>query len=51
MQYNISRWWAVYSMLQECSTRPNIAYAVRTVSKFSNEPTVAYLTAVKKIFR
>ena len=33
------------------ATRPDIAHAVGIVSKFNAEPTVAHLTAVKRIFR
>ena len=33
------------------ATRPDIAHAVSTVSKFNAEPTQAHLTAVKRIFR
>lgn len=33
------------------ATRPDIAHAVGIVSKFNGEPTVAHLTAVKRIFR
>ena len=32
------------------ATRPDIAHAVSTVSKFNAEPTQAHLTAVKRIF-
>ena len=32
-------------------TRPDISHAVGVVSKFNSEPTEAYLTAVKRIFR
>ena len=32
-------------------TRPDIAHAVRVVSKFNSCPTEAHLTAVKRIFR
>ena len=33
------------------ATRPDIAFAVGRVSKFSSAPTTAHLTAVKRIFR
>ena len=33
------------------ATRPDIAHAVGTVSKFNSDPTEAHLTAVKRIFR
>ncbi len=33
------------------ATRPDIAFAVGVVSKFSSAPTTAHLTAVKRIFR
>jgi hypothetical protein len=33
------------------ATRPDIAHAVGSVSKFNSEPTEAHLTAVKRIFR
>ena len=33
------------------ATRPDISHAVGVVSKFNSEPTVAHLTAVKRIFR
>jgi hypothetical protein len=33
------------------ATRPDISYAVGVVSKFNHEPSVAHLTAVKRIFR
>ena len=32
------------------ATRPDIAHAITTVSKFNSEPTEAHLTAVKRIF-
>ena len=34
-----------------CATRPDIAYAVGTVAKFSSKPTEAHQTAVKRIFK
>lgn len=34
-----------------CATRPDIAQAEEAVSKFSNKPTEAHLTAVKQILR
>ena len=33
------------------ATCPNIAHAVGIVSKFNSEPTVAHLTAAKRIYR
>lgn len=33
------------------ATRPDIAHAVGTVSRFNSEPTEAHMTAVKRIFR
>ena len=33
------------------ATRPDIAYAVATISKFNSKPTQAHLTAAKRILR
>ena len=38
----------IYTML---GTRPDIAYAVLVVSRFSSNPTKTYVGAVKRIFR
>ncbi|XP_064392583.1 uncharacterized protein LOC135340191 [Halichondria panicea] len=38
-------------MYASTATRPDIAFAVGRVSKFSSAPTTAHLTAVKRIFR
>ena len=38
----------MYAML---GTRPDIAYAVLVVSRFSSNPTKAHVGAVKRIFR
>lgn len=32
-------------------TRPDISFAVKTLSRFNKNPTVAHWTAVKRIFR
>ena len=41
----------VGSLLHDArETRPVITHAAKIVSKFNSEPTVAHLTAVKRIF-
>ena len=34
-----------------CATRPDISYAVGTVSKFDSKPTEVHMTALKQILR
>ena len=46
---NISLWLAVYYMHAARATRPDIAHAVRMVSKYNAAPMQAHLTAVKRI--